>query len=122
MNLRIVSFSMLLAFGAQVSIAADAVKKGDVFEDIAGQKNETGVASAPPAKLSDKTLPWDASPGERFAPGKKITTQAELDAELVRMRAKFAPFMAELAPPLPVTRRRVELERFQWRLVAEEMG
>ena len=109
----------LLLTGIRVAGATDAAG-GDVFEVIAGQKNDTGVAA--PRRLPDNPLPWDSTPGGGFAPGVKITTQAGLDAELVRMRAKFAPFMAELAPPLPVTRRRVELERFEWRLVSEEMG
>src|SRR5687767_6611739 len=108
MNRRQLSLILLLlSSGAQIAMGADVATKDDIFVDLAGQKNDTGVASAPPTKLSDNLLPWDASPGERFAPGAKITTQAGLDAELVRMRAKYAPFMTELAPPLPVTRRRV---------------
>jgi hypothetical protein len=122
-------FPLLLAAGllaaATPVFAAEppaAPKGGDVFVDLANQKNDTGVGAAVAKKLPDHALAWDAAPEDRFEPGAKITTQAGLEAELVRMRAKYSPFMAELAPPLPVIRRRVELKDFRWKLVSTEMG
>ncbi|MCP5537520.1 MAG: hypothetical protein H7A51_14965 [Akkermansiaceae bacterium] len=98
-------------------------KEKDLFEEIAKQKNAVvpGLAPNPAPKLPDITLPWSARPAIGFKPENKIDTQEELDAELQRMREKFAPFMAELAPALPVVRQRTEIQQFQWKLINSEM-
>jgi hypothetical protein len=109
-----------ILFGVVVCGAA-TVGANDVFEQIAGQKNEAvpGLAANPAPKLPDKPLPWDAQSGTGFQPGEKIETQAQLDAELKRMREKYAPFLADLAPALPSMRKKMALEKFDWRLATE---
>ena len=91
--------------------------KGDEFEKIAkrAQAECPALAPNPAPQLPDTKLPWNASAGEGFKPGEKITTQAQLDRELRRMRKWCAPFMADLAPVIP-TRPRQELTSFDWRL------
>lgn len=96
-----------------------ADKSGDAFEDLAKQagKNQGVEKKAP--KQTMAPLPWDAKPAAGFPPAEKIATQAQLEAELQRMRAKYAPFMAELAPAIPA-RRTLELENFDYRLASGE--
>jgi hypothetical protein len=98
--------------------AADNGKAPDVFEQIAQQKNATvpGLAGNPASKLEIKALPWDAQPGTGFTPAAKMTTQAQLDAELRRWRERYAPFMADIAPTMASPRRQLELKTFNWRL------
>lgn len=101
--------------------AADDVPM-DPFEAIAREKNaETlSVKPNPIPRLPDTELPWDAALEPAFKPSEKISTQAELDAELQRMRAKYAPFMADLAPALSSPRQQLELKNFSWRYETPE--
>ena len=46
----------------------------------------------------------------------KITTAQELRAELAALRARMAPFLANLPPPLASRRRVLEVAEFQWRV------
>lgn len=89
----------------------------DTFEKIAeqAQTEVPGLVPNPPPQLPDVNLPWDAEPGGGFQAMEKITTQAQLDAELQRMRVHYAPFMADLAPAMPA-RPSHELIEFDWRL------
>jgi S-formylglutathione hydrolase FrmB len=93
----------------------------DEFEKIAKQSNAIvpGLEANPAPKLPETVLPWDATPAAGFKSTDKIDTQAELDAELARMRKKFAPFMADLAPPV-AKRTALELEKFDWRMETED--
>ncbi len=114
------STAAALLFCCASAFAQDAPspKDSDTFADIAKQNDK--LTFGKPPKLPDIRLPWDAAPAEGFKPIEKITTQAQLEAELVRLRARYAPFMAELAPALPVTRERTELTTFNWRLATPE--
>lgn len=94
----------------------------DVFEKIAQVKNEAvpNVAPNPAPRLPNINLPWDAQPKTPFVPGEKITAQAQLDTELEKMRAKYAPFMADLAPALASFRPTLDLTSFSWRYETPE--
>jgi len=96
----------------------------DIFEQLALQerKEVPGLEKNRAPVLPDVILNWDEKVQKGFKPGKTISTQKQLNKELVRMRKKFAPFMAELAPPLPEIRKQIELKTFQWKLIATEMG
>ncbi|MCG2462238.1 hypothetical protein K8352_15870 [Flavobacteriaceae bacterium F89] len=96
----------------------------DIFEQIALQKREDvpGLEKNLPQILPNLILKWDNSPNKAFKPGKTISTRAGLDKELLRMRKKYAPFMRDLTPPLPVIRKRTQLKTFQRKLMATEMG
>ncbi|MBI1370180.1 MAG: hypothetical protein GC162_16195 [Planctomycetes bacterium] len=92
----------------------------DFFAEMAKQKLEAvpGMEGNSSPKLPDIALPWDAQLDAGFKGADKIDTQAELDAELQRMRERYTPFMTELAPALPATRRRMMLEKFDYHLVS----
>lgn len=108
---------------AQVPSNPPSAKHMDVFEQIAQQHNVIvpGLESNPAPVLPALVLPMDSVCGKGFQPGRKITTQQQLDAELKRMRKKYAPFMANLAPDLLIPRHKTNLDTFQWRLVSSVM-
>src|SRR6478736_8862949 len=97
--------------------------KDDVFEKIALQKRtESSKLEENPAPiLPDVVLKWDENVQTAFKPSTKITTQAQLNEELVKMRKRFAPFMKDFAPALLETRKQTNLDKFSWRLIASEM-
>lgn len=117
---RLVASLLLLLSAFRLGAAEPAV---DQFEQIARQKEAAvpGLAPNPAPRLPDVALPWDPTPGAGFRPVPKIETQEQLQAELQRMREKYAPFLADLAPALPPLRRQTALDRFEWRLISSEM-
>ena len=71
----------------------------------------------PPPVMPSQPLPaMEAGRKYAFQPQSKLETAAQLQAELARMRAQFAPFLANLAPPVTATRISQPLDTFQWRL------
>jgi hypothetical protein len=111
-----------IALLAASALPAQQKPAGDVFEQIAQQKNAEvpGMAGNPAPKLEIKALPWDEQATAGFKPAEKLQTQAQLDAELRRMRERYAPFQADLAPAMTSPRRKLELEKFDWRLATPE--
>lgn len=95
----------------------------DLFEQIALQdRNEVvGLEENPRPRLSEVLLPWDERPCTPFKLSEKITTQKQLDEELARMRRQYEPFMRNLAPRLPETRKQTDLDDFEWRLLSSDM-
>lgn len=95
----------------------------DVFEQFALQKRieASGLEKNAAPILPATRLGWDEVTQEGFQPSTKITTQAQLEKELSVMRKRYEPFMKNLAPRLPKTRKQYELDEFQWRLLASEM-
>ncbi len=90
----------------------------DVFVQFGKQKNPdpSGVLKGKPLDVvTNAVFPWDPQPVAGFTAEDKIDTQEKLDAELKRMRARYAPFMADLAPAIPA-RPEIKLEQFDWRL------
>lgn len=49
-----------------------------------------------------------------------METHEQLSAELLCQREKHAPFMRNLAPPIPETRINVPVNEFDWHLQNEE--
>jgi len=93
----------------------------DQYEAIAKRKAAVvpGLVANPAPRLSSTKLDWDTNLQAGFEAGIKITTQAQLDDELERMRTLYAPFMQDLAPAVQ-PRKRVELDQFDWRLAGKE--
>ena len=92
----------------------------DMFADIAARqedfKDKRLVRPEPP-KLDLHPLPLASAAAEAsFTPMAKITTEAQLTAELERQRASHAPFMKDLAPALKDQRVRLPLRSFDWRV------
>lgn len=115
---------VILSFNLQSFAQEDSVRTKDIFEQIALQKRVEvpGLEKNRAPILPDIILKWDSKVQNAFKPGKTITTQEQLNDELIRMRKKFAPFMAEHAPALPEIRKQTELKKFEYKLVASEMG
>ncbi len=70
-----------------------------------------------PPKLPRKFLPAEKSnPRAAFKPAPRMDTPEKLQAELLRQRRRYAPFLKDLAPKLERMRIAQRLEDFQWRL------
>ena len=119
MYMKKITLLMFIAAWAQIMSAQEV----DIFEQFALQKRvETpGLENNPAPVLPDITLTWDNVAQKGFEPGKKITTQKQLEKELAKMRKRYAPFMRDLAPKLPTIRKQYELKTFEWILLASEM-
>lgn len=95
----------------------------DIFAQFGIQENKTvpGLEQNKASILPNKELAWDKTSHKGFKPMVKMTTQRQLDAELIKMRKRYIPFMAQLAPVLPAIRQKVNLDTFRYRLVSSEM-
>ncbi len=95
---------------------------GDLFAQIGKQKQvePNGILEGKPLDVITNVLfPWDPQPTAGFTPEDKIDTQEKLEAELARMRERYAPFLKDLAPAIPA-RPAIKLEKFDWRLETKE--
>lgn len=108
---------------AQILSAIKSDTASDLFAQFGLQKQQIvpGLEKNSAPLLPDKELPWDNLRHKGFKPMVKITTQKQLDAELIKMRKRYAPFMAQLAPALPIIRQKIILDTFRYRLVSSEM-
>ncbi len=92
--------------------------KSDVFANIAAQRPsaQRDLVTPEPAALPATILQFGSSPE---APAdfqvRPEQTADMLAEELAALRQRLAPFLANLAPELPVTRVGLGLESFQWR-------
>lgn len=118
MKIRELIIAITLLHG--VSLGA---QERDIFEQFALQKRiETpGLEKNEARPLPNIKLPWDETCQKGFQPSVKMTTQSQLEQALAAMRKRYAPFMRDLAPKLPQTRKQYVLNEFQWRLLASEM-
>ena len=93
--------------------------KRDVFAEIGASRqayrDSTLVTPQPPV-LPDIHLPVRDGDADRFEPTAKMSTSADLRRELMRQRRLHAPFLKNLAPECQVTRERVYIEEFNWRI------
>ncbi|MEI6516845.1 MAG: hypothetical protein WCO77_12800, partial [bacterium] len=94
----------------------------DPFADIADQADQASEhkyesETIRPVSMPEKPLPA-MSGGDKpaFTPPPKMETPAQYQEELVRMRKKFASYLANLAPAMTSTRVIEPLESFDWRL------
>lgn len=95
----------------------------DLFAEIAARRQEVrraDLVSPEPAPLPEHTLPLDRlDPAAGFIPAEKLDTSDKLRAELLRQREMQAPFLRDLASPMPETRIAVPIGQFDWRLQTE---
>ncbi len=73
-----------------------------------------------PADLPEKYLPVSNDKASAFKPFELMDTKEELDAELVKMREEYKPFLANYAPSTVQTRDRVYLTSASWRIESVE--
>ena len=55
-----------------------------------------------------------------FPPRRTMRTREEFQAALAELRKQYEPFLADYTPPAPVTRARIELDAFQFRMEEPE--
>ncbi len=95
----------------------------DVFARIASRREEQRGAALfepQPQPLPPVFLPAARSnPRAAFKPLPKLDTPAKLRRELERQRRRFAPFLRNLAPPLPSARASLALASFDWRVATD---
>ena len=90
----------------------------DIFAEIASQRateRKAMLAEPQPPVLPDTQLPW-AAETKPFTPGDKLDSAEKLQAELARQRQHYEPFLADLAPKLPMERATMPIESFSWRI------
>lgn len=107
---------MLLVLTAR---AQENKTQEDQFAQIGTRKTSTRVhllEDKLPPVLPEKYLPEMKGKKSAFKPIEKMDTPEELQKELALMDAKFTPFMADYAPNLESTRKRLPLNDFQWRI------
>lgn len=96
----------------------------DRFANIAqmqAQARSQSLETPAPPDLLDWILPFAETGGmQEFPSVEKIETAAQLKSELRHYRKRFALFQQKLAPDLPVTRIRLAIEQFAYRLQTGE--
>lgn len=101
--------------------------KTDAFAAIAAmdpdQENAARLAmleQSPPVTFEGPVLPYGSAPDGGFCPPFTPIRNAEsLLAEVAAAREAHAPFLRNLAPPLPPTRTSFELKHFRWRMLPD---
>ena len=73
-----------------------------------------------PVDLPEKYLPVFNDKTSAFKPFELMDTQKELEAELVKMREKYKPFLANYAPSTEQTRDRLYLTDAAWKIESAE--
>lgn len=98
--------------------------KDDVFANIAKQGMDfegKGLVEPTPAKISAPVLQTQIHDAAAiFEPYEKLDTPEKLKKELAVRRDWAKPYMRDFAPPMPDSRKRLELAEFDWRLETEE--
>ena len=99
---------------------SDNALKRDLFAEIAGRRREvtdSSLVEPQPPTLPQRFLPAARSnPKAAFRPPDKLDSPEKLQDELARQRERMAPFLSDLAPPLPSSRVAVRIEEFDWRM------
>jgi len=99
-------------------LIAFQVHSQDRFADIGTRKYDTRLdllTEPKPPILPNIDLPVSNDPASVFKIVKPISTKEELYAELAKLRQRYKPFMQNLAPVPPTTRKRIPLTTFDWR-------
>lgn len=91
----------------------------DFFAQIAGLNQaevQEGLYEPSPPELPQVELPLEIDDARHtFVPANRMGSPEDLRKELERMRQKYRPFMAKLAPPVENFREKTELNSFFWR-------
>ncbi|HTE25698.1 sugar-binding domain-containing protein [Flavitalea sp.] len=115
---RSVLYLLLLSF-----LIHHTLYSQDKFADIATRKYDTRLqflVEPQPQVLPQISLPVSNNPAAAFKEIKPISTAQELYAELAKVKKKYEPFMQNLAPLPLVTRKKIPLTSFNWRIETPE--
>lgn len=110
-----------------MSRKTDQKQHRDLFAEIAAQQKmaepqpksarDEALVEPQPPELPKRILPLDhLDPQAIFRPAPKLDSAAKLQRELERQRRRYARFMRNLAPQPELTRLRIPLEAFNWRI------
>lgn len=109
----------LLLFLILYMMSSSTGNSQDRFADIGTRKYNTcaHLLTVPqPPVLPDIALPLTHTPKSVFKQVKPVSTKAELDKELFRLRKQYEPFLQNLAPTPENTRHKIPLTEFNWRV------
>ncbi len=113
-------FSIVLLLGGVVPLKVFAQDK---FADIGTRKYNTRMhllTEPKPPVLPNINLPVSNNPAAAFKPVKPMSTKEELYAELAKMKKQYEPFLQNLAPVPALTRTKIPLTSFDWRIETPE--
>ena len=88
----------------------------DIFGAIAAAKESSArepLVYPEPMKKSERSFPLSPCDATPAAVYEKMSTKRELDAEISRLRSKYAPFRRRMAPKIGDTRRRIDVSEFE---------
>ena len=110
---------LLLLFGCSLtSFSQDIDRFAAIGNKVPAVRTHLLEVPQPP-QLDTAYLPIEKGNKHAFFPLDKLDTQDELNAELNRMRSKYAPFMQNLAPAMNPKRAVLNLKEFKWRKETE---
>jgi hypothetical protein len=95
----------------------------DRFADIGNKAAATRLSlltTPKPPVVRHRPLPLHPSAANAFVPMNKLDTKEELAVALHSIRNLYAPYLQNLAPKAEVTRTRITLQSFDWRIETEE--
>ena len=114
----------LLIFWISFSVKAqEKIGKADLFAQIGNMVQGTRahlLEDKLPPILPEIYLPGMQTNQRGFSPIDRVDTKEELQQELLIMRERYIPFMSNYAPQLPLTRNKIMLESFKWRIETPE--
>ncbi len=100
---------------------SEVVDRGAVVALAPTPTPRPGLVKNPPSARPPIELEAEHSnPVVDFPKRSTMRTRKELEAALAEMRQRYKPFLADHTPPMPVTRDRVELGTFQFRMEEPE--
>jgi hypothetical protein len=97
---------------------AHAVDAQDHFAEIGTRKYDSRkelLSEPQPPELPQIALPSGNDRSAAFKPVQPMSTAAALYEELARVRGHYRPFLSDIAPAIANYRKKIPLERFQWR-------
>lgn len=107
-----------------VSIAVPQLLSAqDRFAEIGTREYQTRehlLVEPQPIPLPDIDLPVFHNASAVFDPVKPINKKEELYKELDDLKRYYQPFLRDIAPPIPLTREKILLEVFNWRIATDE--
>lgn len=115
--------AIMLSFSLLSSVLLFSQEKMDHFAKIGNMVSATRLhllEEKVPEILPKQYLPVTNNSKAYFKPIHSMNTNEELQAELVKYRKQFLPFMGNHAPELKSNRIKIALTEFDWRKETEE--
>ncbi|MEN8229130.1 MAG: sugar-binding domain-containing protein [Bacteroidota bacterium] len=107
---------------SQLTLPESFSQDTDKFAKIGNMQGATRehlLEEQVPDALPDLRLPVKHEEDAVFDPFQLMDTEEELEAELSRLRKEHMVYLEDFAPEISVTRRRIGIEAFDWRVEEE---